>query len=113
MSYRESDFAGTRSGTRYCLVGSFNSPRTWARISSAASISSLPRVVGSRSWLGFANLNLDLLNWLGVSGEGRFEMQFVRFSQILESLFFRAALAGNVHIEALGNEPFAFAPDCG
>jgi hypothetical protein len=44
-------------------------------------------------------------------GNRRLEMQFQSLSQILEGLFFGSALAGDIDIQALGDEPFPLAPD--
>ena len=43
----------------------------------------------------------------------RFKVQLKRLTKISQSLFFRAALAGNIHVQALRNKPVAFAPDRG
>jgi hypothetical protein len=39
------------------------------------------------------------------------EVQFQYLTQILESLFFSSALARDIDIQALGNEPFPLTPD--
>ena len=41
-------------------------------------------------------------------------MQLERLAKIGKSLLFSVALAGNIHVQALGNKPIALAPDgCG
>jgi hypothetical protein len=40
-------------------------------------------------------------------------MQFKRLAQVIKSFFFGAALAGNIYVEALGDEPRSFAPHGG
>jgi hypothetical protein len=47
----------------------------------------------------------------GVSCDGRFEVQLERLAKIGKSLLFSVALAGNIHIQALGNKPIALAPN--
>ena len=46
----------------------------------------------------------------GLRGSRRFEKEFQRFSQVIES-FFCSALARNINVKALRNEPFSFAPN--
>ena len=41
----------------------------------------------------------------------RFEVQFQRFLQVGESLFFGFALAGDIDFQALGDVPFPLAPN--
>ena len=40
-------------------------------------------------------------------------MQLERLAKIGQSLLFSVALAGNIHIQALGNKPIALAPNGG
>jgi hypothetical protein len=49
-----------------------------------------------------------------VRGNGRLEVQFQRFSEIVEGFLFRLALARNIYLEALRDKPISFTPDsCG
>jgi len=63
------------------------------------------------SGLSRPNLYLDLADYWRMGGNRRLEVQFQRLTQILDSLFFSSTLAGNIDIQALGNEPFSLAPD--
>ncbi len=42
----------------------------------------------------------------------RFKVQLKRLTKISHSLFFSAALAGNIYIKALGHKSITLAPDC-
>jgi hypothetical protein len=44
---------------------------------------------------------------------GRFKVQLKRLAQVGESLLFRDALAGDIHVQALGHKPFSLTPHCG
>ncbi len=57
------------------------------------------------------NLNLDRTNLWGTCGLRRLEMEFQRFLQVGESLFFGFTLASNVEFEALRDIPLSFAPN--
>jgi len=63
------------------------------------------------SGLSRPNLYLDLEYSRGMAGNRRLEVQFQRLTQIVESLFLGPSLAGNIDVQALGNEPVSLAPD--
>lgn len=61
--------------------------------------------------LGRANLDLEDVQLGRARGLRRFEMEFERFPQICQRLFFSLALAGDIQFETLGDVPVVFAPD--
>ncbi len=66
------------------------------------------------SGLSRPNFHLDLADRRRVRGNGRLEVQFQRFSEIVEGFVFRQALARNIYLKALRDKPISFTPDrCG
>jgi hypothetical protein len=65
------------------------------------------------SGLSRANLDLDRLNLWRSGRLWSFKVKFEGFFQVREGFFFASALTGDIHFEALGDEPVCFAPSGG
>ena len=62
------------------------------------------------SGLSRPNLDLDHTNLRRARGLRRFEVQFQRFLQVTQSLFFAFALTGHIDFETLRDIPVPFTP---
>ena len=60
--------------------------------------------------LGGTDLDLDWPDGRRYVGAGRFEVEFQRLREIRQRFVLIAALAGDVHVEALGDDEIPFAP---
>ena len=87
---------------------------TWLpfRLISAKPARSNRRLISRKgSGLSRPNVNLDDPYRRWACGQRWLEVQFQRLFEVRQRFLFGLALAGNVYLKALGNEPVTFPPD--
>jgi hypothetical protein len=65
------------------------------------------------SGLSRANFHLNGRNDRNGGGGGRLKIEFQRLAEMIQRLLFAAAVAGDINLSALGDEPLAFLPHMG